>query len=107
VGYKICVDSFRLADSIDDNVAAERIKNTALVILFDIYAHTKVTRAQVKRLKQAHVGLNKLGTLLMLVHDLNYVKTNPYLELNSNVNYFIGKLKKIIKYHERKLKSKE
>ncbi|HII71444.1 TPA: hypothetical protein HA265_01690 [Candidatus Woesearchaeota archaeon] len=106
-GYKICLDVYRLADSFKDEIAKEQVKKVTIPVLFDV-SHkggAKLSKGHLKRLKQMHLSMQRLSTMMMFVHDLEYLDTKKYLELNSNMNYLQAKLKKIIKYQERKLKN--
>jgi hypothetical protein len=61
-------------------------------------------RKYLNSLRSAFVSARQLTTLLMLCHDLNYVNTDKYLDLNSKINMFSSKLWKFMKYTERKLR---
>ena len=110
LGYGMCLDVFRVTDSLQraDPVVVKHLKECSLAILQELSkcSGSKVNRMYVKRLKQLHMLVRRLGTLLLFLHDLNHVPSNKYLDLNGKVNLFSGRLRKIINYNERRLKRK-
>lgn len=107
-GYRVCLDSFKLADKLDDKkrgLVADKLRNVAMAVLFDLArVPQKASRANIVRLKQVYMASQKLSTLIMFINDLNYLQTNEYLEFSGAVNVFSSKIKKVIRYNERKMK---
>ena len=107
-GYKLCLDSFKLADNLEHSkraMVAEKLRNVSLAMLFDLArVPAKPSRLSISRLKQVYMSSQKLNTLIMFINDLEYLQTNEYLEFSGVVNVFISKVKKVIRYNERKLK---
>lgn len=108
-GYNVCVDFCRTADQLDkENHVVQQMKSTATQIPLQLStsASFKLGRQYLKHLRSAFVTSKQLETVLMLCHDLNYIPTEKFLDLNSKLNIFSSKLWKYIKYSERKLRQR-
>ncbi|MBW2971868.1 four helix bundle protein [Candidatus Woesearchaeota archaeon] len=109
-GYNVCIDVCRTADqcSESNNVLVQQLKSVATQIPLNLSksASYKLGKQYVRHLRGAFVSSKQLETLLLICHDLNYIHTEKFLDLNSKLNMFSTKLWKYIKYSERKLKSR-
>jgi four helix bundle protein len=110
-GYNVCLDICRTADQIGDkdNNVIQQLRAAASSIPLELSksASYRPGRRYIKSLKNAFIATKQSATLLMLCHDLNYLTTEKYLDLNSKVNIFSSKLWKFIKYTERKVRQRE
>jgi four helix bundle protein len=109
-GYTVCLEICRAADhfSEKDGTLTQQLKMTATEIPKSLSksASYKVGKKYIRHLREAFVSSKQLATLLMLCHDLNYMPTDKFLDLNSKVNIFSSKLWKYIKYSEKKMRKK-
>lgn len=106
-GYNLCLDMCRAADTMKEDQFSVKIKATALSIPMNLSKGTgRVNRHRLRYLRAAYGASRQLSTLLMLSHDLNYLPTEEYLDLNSKANIFAAKLHKFIRYSSKKLKLK-
>jgi len=108
-GYNVCIDVCRIADHLDkENNIVQQLRSTATLIPLHLStsASFRLGRQYIKHLRTAFISSKQLETVLMLCHDLNYIPTEKFLELNSKLNIFSSKLWKYIKYSERKLKQR-
>ena len=108
-GYNVCLDVCREADRFDQaNVITRQLKEaaTATILHLSKTASFRLGRQYVRSLKDAYVTTKHMTTLLLLCHDLGYTNTDRFLELNSKLNEFAGKLYKYTRYCQKKLKRK-
>jgi hypothetical protein len=106
-GYELSLNIFRISDQIDDKGSiAEHLRTNALTILFELSkVSPKASKTGIKRMRQSLIAAQRLAMLMMFVHDLNYVDTERYLKVNTDINMFSTKLKRVIRYKERKIKN--
>ncbi len=107
-GYNICLDVFRVADTIKIERISKELRDVGFVLLYEISkGKSKISKPYVRRLRIVNGYTMKLSSLLMFLHDLGYINTDKYLTLNRNVTLFSGKLLKLLKYAERKTVKKK
>ena len=109
-GYNMCLEICRIADGFSDqnNAVTQQLRSAATLVPLNLSrsASYRLGRQYIRHLRSAFVASKQLSTVLMLCHDLNYMNTDQFLDLNSKVNIFSSKLWKYIKYSERKLKQR-
>ena len=109
-GYNVCLDICRAADQFtaQDNTITQQLRGIATQVPLNLSrsASYKPGKKYLRFLKASFVSTKQLSTLLMLSHDLNYMNTEKFLELNSKVNIFSSKLWKYIHFIERKVKQR-
>jgi four helix bundle protein len=110
-GYNVCLEICRAADNLPDkeNAVVQQLRGAASTIPLELSksASFKPGRRYLMFLKNSFVSTKQLGTLLMLCHDLNYLPTEKFMDLNGKVNVFSSKLWKFIKYTERRIRQRE
>ncbi|MBU2560669.1 MAG: four helix bundle protein [Nanoarchaeota archaeon] len=109
-GYNVCIEVCRTADQCSEknNAQVQQLKSAATLIPLNLSksASYKIGRQYIRHLRGAFVSTKQLETLLLICHDLNYIQTERFLDLNSKLNIFSSKLWKYIKYSERKLRNR-
>jgi four helix bundle protein len=105
-GYNLCLEICRVADDAEDknDVMVQRLKSTAASIPLDLSksGSYRLGKQYVRFLRSAFVSTKQLATLLMICHDLRYIQTEKFLDLNSKINIYSSKLLKYIKFCEKK-----
>jgi four helix bundle protein len=109
-GYNICVEVCRAADKSGDqsNAVIQQLKNAATAIPMNLAkgASFRLGRQYIRSLKSSYVSAKQAATLLLLCHDLGYVETEEFLDLNSKLNEFATKLKKFIRFSQKRYRQK-
>jgi len=106
-GYNLCLDAFRIADSIKTQKVADELRSVALGLLYEVSkGKVKMSKAYIRRLRIIQGHGAKLSTLLMFLHDLGYISTDKYLSFNQKLKAFTDKILKLLKYAERKVVKK-
>jgi len=109
-GYNLCLDFCRAVDNSENksNGLMQQLKTVAAQVPLNLAksASYKPGKQYVRHLRNTFVSTKELGTLLLICHDLNYMNTEKFLDLNTKVNTFSSKLWKYIKYNERKARRK-
>jgi four helix bundle protein len=109
-GYNICLDICKTADDLADrnNEVVQQLKSAAVLIPLHLSksASYRLGRQYIRNLRNAFISTKQTMTLLLLCHDLNYLPSDRFLDLNSKMTTFSSKLWKYIKYSERKLRQR-
>ena len=109
-GYNVCLDICRAVDQSEhkDDPILHQLKSGAMQIPMNLAraASFKVGKQYSRHLRQAFISTKQLETVILLSHDLNYISTEQFLDINSKLNSYSSKLWKYIKYTERKVKAK-
>jgi four helix bundle protein len=110
-GYNLCLEICKIADSLEDrdNEVVQQLKSNAVLIPLHLSksASYRLGRQYIRNLRNAFISTKQTMTLLLLCHDLNYIQSDRFLDLNSKLTTFSSKLWKYIKYSERKLRSRQ
>lgn len=109
-GYNVCLDICRSIDKSEhkNDPIMQQLKSGATQIPINLAraASFKIGKQYMRHLRGAFVSAKQLETLILLAHDLNYLPTERFLDLNSKLNQYGSKLWKYIKYTDRKIRSR-
>jgi four helix bundle protein len=109
--YNLCLDVCRVADGFEDqnNSLTQKLREVATSIPLDLSAggSFRMGRNYITALKKSFVASKQLSTLVFLCHDLGYIPTEKFMDLNSKITIFSTKLFKYLRFCEKKLREKQ